>query len=569
MIAKSYFAILKIGLGGSYYKIFLNPFIVLYIALDSFLGYTIVNLSNNILVEITSNKIVLNNILLLIFLPIFTNVLNLLFYNVFLKKKLHIIYNILNYIEELIFNAPNDFHDKFNINEKYHCLTSSIWGFDSIFEIIISMCSSLIKILTISISISVSNYGIGLLIIASNIFLLHLMPKINKYLEKFKDTKSHKEYYSSAYYNTLIFEENRVNPILQTIQYPEINKSLENIVSRYSKIHLHHKVATIIRSFIKNALLTIILIMAFYQEKYNYIMIILLNRNILFGFSNFYEDFKKTENSNKKNMEELIEMLEFLEKYYNTNKQFQVLIYNKIKPGKITISDMCYEYIFEKNLVKKLYSDKLSFDFNNPKNIVLISGKTGAGKSLFTKILSGQTDIIKYTLFNDSFKITDFKELKSSRIVLNQKISEEYTYNGSIKMPLYQLYPNSKNFDEIKIFLQNFGIVNKINTDDLYSEFSNKLSGGERQRVVLSSIIWKTIKTNPSFLIVDEPEKGIDEETMIFIMDWIVETYKGIIFLITHNETIKKKYNDKIQSIIKYKFVDDLEIITEMFQEFL
>jgi ABC-type multidrug transport system ATPase subunit len=85
----------------------------------------------------------------------------------------------------------------------------------------------------------------------------------------------------------------------------------------------------------------------------------------------------------------------------------------------------------------------------------------------------------------------------------------------------------------------------------------------------LSSIIWKVLKTNPSFLIIDEPEKGIDEETMIKIMNWIFDTYKGVIFLITHNESIKKIYNFKIQSIVKYKFMDTEEIDTQLYQEFL
>ena len=135
-------------------------------------------------------------------------------------------------------------------------------------------------------------------------------------------------------------------------------------------------------------------------------------------------------------------------------------------------------------------------------------------------------------------------------------------------MNLIDLYPQAKNLTEIKNWLKKFGIDNKLNTNDLDSEFSDKLSGGERQRVTLSSMIWKVIKTNPSFIIIDEPEKGIDEETMIEIMDWVFQVYKGLIFLITHNETIKRKYQDKTQSVIKYRFYDEDEVYTEIYQEF-
>ena len=132
-----------------------------------------------------------------------------------------------------------------------------------------------------------------------------------------------------------------------------------------------------------------------------------------------------------------------------------------------------------------------------------------------------------------------------------------------------KLYPQSINFEEIKTFLKNFGMDNKINVPSINSEFNDKLSGGERQRVALSSIVWKILKTNPSFIIIDEPEKGIDEETMIHIMDWLVQIYNGILLLITHNETIKQKYRNKTQSIIKYRFLDEDETDTEMYQEFL
>ena len=56
-------------------------------------------------------------------------------------------------------------------------------------------------------------------------------------MEKFKDKGSHKEFYANAYYETLIFEENRINPILEKIQTSNVNKSLSEIVKRYSNLN--------------------------------------------------------------------------------------------------------------------------------------------------------------------------------------------------------------------------------------------------------------------------------------------------------------------------------------------
>lgn len=573
IIAKSFFELLKIGFGGSYYKLFFDKFIILYITIDCLLGYFLVDLTNNVTTNLTNKNISLFDVMLLICLPLITNTMSLIFYNSLLKKKLFVVDNILNYIKNIFLSAPNEFHDKFSVNEKYHCFTSSIWGFDSLVNIIISMCSSLIKIIAIAISISLTNYDIGLLIIISNTILLYFMPKINIYLKKFEDIKSHKEYYAKSYYDTLVLEENRINPILENIQSSNINNSLSEIVKRYSNIQKNYTIANTIRSLIKNLLLSIILIVVFYREKYNYIMIILLNRTIIFGFSDFYEDFKKTENSNKKNMEQLTSMLEFLEDYYKNNNEIIVLDNGeKVYPSLLNLLNMDYKFFFENKLVKKLSTLKLMFDFSanklQHKNIVLISGKTGSGKSLFTKVLSGQMDNIKYNLTNDNMEVYSFNDFNKNRIIINQKIAEEYTYNGNINSNLEKLYPNANNFNEVNDFLKNFGINNKFKKEELESEFNDKLSGGERQRVALSSMIWKILQTNPSYIIIDEPEKGIDEETMIEIMNWIIKSYNGLIFLITHNETIKKKYSNKIQSIIKYKFLDEIEIDTELYQEF-
>jgi ABC-type transport system involved in cytochrome bd biosynthesis fused ATPase/permease subunit len=567
-IAKSFFDLLKIGLGGNYYKLFLDPIILLYVIIDSFLGYTLVNISNGLFSDLVNKKIVLWNIVAIIFLPLATNIINLLFNDIFLKKKVYVVNNILDYIKNIFSIAPYEFHDKFSIREKYICFTSSIWGFDSMVNVIISMCSSLVKIITISISLSLSNYYIGLLIIGSNIILLYLMPKINNYI--IIKIQSHKKIYADAYYDTVISDEKRINPILNCIQDSNINESLKKIITRYSTINKNYEINNSIRGFIKNIFLSIILFSAFYQEKYNYIMILLLNKSIIFGFSDFYEEFKKSENSNKRNIEELLEMLNFLELYYKTNKKTDFIFYNNFKPVNLILRNMNYNFYHKNKLIKKLSSSELEFDFTNKKNIILISGKTGSGKSLFTKVLSGQLDTNEYLLFNDGQIIKNgFSSIIFNRIIINQKISEDYTYNGNIQMSLDKLYPQSNNFNEIIIFLKIFTIDNKLNTQSIDSIFSDNLSGGERQRVALSSIIWKILKTNPSFIIIDEPEKGIDEETMISIMDWIMQVYNGLVFLITHNETIKSKYHNQMQSIIKYRFKDYNEVDTEIYQEFL
>ena len=589
-IHKTFFSLLRVGLGSSIIKFFLDPVIISYIILDSFFGYISINMANTIVKDLTTSNIDNNfnnfnivKLIMILFSPLYSSILNIIYNKAFLNRKIFVINNILNYVKYLVKNAPNEFHDKFSLNEKYESFTSSLWSYDHVVQLLISMISSVIKIITVSIWISYNDYRIGLLILVTNLIMLWIMPIIDKKIESIKSDIKYKELYSDAYYNTVIMEEIRINPILNSHLKENLNSSLSQIVSKYSNRSKYYEIASLISNLIKNILLGTMFIIIYYQNKVNYILTLFLNQNTIFGFSDIYSEFKKTENSSKKNMEELISMLEFLSDYYSGKKinnkinvicQYENMVsedYNKINFGELVIENLNYELSDKTSekikLFKKLNANKIKFNFGLTKNIVLINGKTGSGKSLFTKILSGFTDN-NYRLTNNEESLNGFDEIKKHRIIINQKISEDYSFNGNINMKIKDLYPNSGNIDEILEFLHNFNIENKIMEKDLNSKYCEKLSGGERQRVVLSSMIWKIIKSKPEFIIIDEPEKGIDEETMIKIMDFILEKYTGLIFLITHNETIKKKYTSKIQSTLIYNFNDETEIDTSILQIF-
>jgi energy-coupling factor transporter ATP-binding protein EcfA2 len=565
MTHNTFFSLLKIGIGGDFFKYFMDYKILTYVLLDSFIGYLTVNITNRAI-----NNITIFQLALILFLPLCSNLLTIMYNSVFLEKKVKVIDNILAYIKQLFLEAPNEFHEKFDIHEKYNSFSSSIWGYDHVIQLIINMISSLIKIITISLTISYNDKSMGLLIICSNLIMLYIMPKINKKIETMKHHKvNYKELYSSLYYETVIYDELRTNPILNKIHKDNINSCLSNIILKYSNRDYYYEIGTIISNLLKNVFLFLIFTLIYYQGKTEYILILLLNKNIIYGFSDIYAEFKQTENNSKKRMEELFTMLDFL----NDSKENNVKLFNQdIADYKnITIQNLDYN-IFDSNdkgkIIKRLYTDKLQINFNKTKNIILINGKTGAGKSVLTKILAGFTNDGDYKIYLDDSQINGFSDITNTRIIIGQKVCEEYTYSSSIQIKLDRLYPGLTNIKDLITFLEHFNIASKLVEHNIYSTFSEKLSGGERQRVILSSMFWKVLKTNPKFIILDEPEKGIDEETMCEIMDYIIEIYKGTIFLITHNENIKKRYADKIQSKLEYKFDSsyDKEINTQIYQ---
>jgi hypothetical protein len=70
-------------------------------------------------------------------------------------------------------------------------------------------------------------------------------------------------------------------------------------------------------------------------------------------------------------------------------------------------------------------------------------------------------DTHDYLLENGSELLDNFKQIDNNRIIIGQKVAEDYSYNSGIKLSLDKLYPLSNNFDEIYSFLENFNIQHK------------------------------------------------------------------------------------------------------------
>jgi len=102
-------------------------------------------------------------------------------------------------------------------------------------------------------------------------------------------------------------------------------------------------------------------------------------------------------------------------------------------------------------------------------------------------------------------------------------------------------------YEEICTFLSHFSISGKM-PKELYSKFSynkNGLSSGESQLLVMASKIWYTIKLKLPMLLLDEPERNIDIDSTYKMFDFIMSSYNGTIFLVTHLPDLKQYLNNK------------------------
>ena len=188
------------------------------------------------------------------------------------------------------------------------------------------------------------------------------------------------------------------------------------------------------------------------------------------------------------------------------------------------------ETLLEIKSLKKIYHSKQgetkaidNLTFNVYKNeIVAIVGPSGCGKSTLLSILANlenksdgdiifnSNDEIGYMLQTDSL----FPWLT---ILDNCLIGLEVTKRK-----------NKETINNVIKLLEKYGL------SDFKDKYPNSLSGGMKQRVALI----RTLATNPSLLLLDEPYSALDYQTRLALSDDMYKIIKGeqkTAIMITHD----------------------------------
>jgi len=214
---------------------------------------------------------------------------------------------------------------------------------------------------------------------------------------------------------------------------------------------------------------------------------------------------------------------------YTTQQNNNNNLIKNIDNWNITIDKLSFRY----NIDTKYIFDNFSYQINE-KDIVLIKGQSGIGKSTFAKIL--------VRLFNNyTGKIyIDNHDLQNIDI---EYIRNNITYVSQNNI-LYDLsvidniqYGNNKTSNEIIKYLQDtqLDILFDKLPDKLHTEFSSsnpKFSYGMQKIILLLRGIFRKSK----IIIFDEPLNGLDPITKAKIIKIINELSKNkTVIIITHN----------------------------------
>ena len=199
---------------------------------------------------------------------------------------------------------------------------------------------------------------------------------------------------------------------------------------------------------------------------------------------------------------------------------------------------------------------EVSFNVNNGE-IVGLLGENGAGKSTLLRIIStmlmptnGNAKINGYDLINDSKLVRkNVGILFGSEVGLYERLTarENLEYFAKLK---------NMNREEAKSRIDE--LINEFSFEDYADKQVGKLSKGMKQKVAIA----RSIVHNPSVILFDEPDSGLDFKAANIVFKFMTrckKENKSIIFSSHSMENIKI-YSDKMVVLHKGEIVKQFDV---------
>lgn len=222
------------------------------------------------------------------------------------------------------------------------------------------------------------------------------------------------------------------------------------------------------------------------------------------------------------------------------------LLKYKFNDFSIKFDNVSFSYLTNKYI---LYN--FSFNIDNQSQILLY-GKSGSGKTTFIKLLLGIIKPNKGNIYLGNYNIKDidhdtiFKYIaylpQSLTTLFDNTIYYNLSYGNNLtKQQIHDFIIKNNIFDIFK------SMNNNDNMDYMEKDvgsYGTNLSGGQRQVI---NIIRTILNIESKIIIFDEPTIGLDINYKHKIIDLIKNINNKTIIMISHDEYVLQKYNNKLK----------------------
>ena len=220
------------------------------------------------------------------------------------------------------------------------------------------------------------------------------------------------------------------------------------------------------------------------------------------------------------------------------------------------------EIVIEIKNLKKSFGNKhilKGIDLSIPKGeSVAVLGRSGSGKSVLIKIISGllkpDTGTVQ-VLGQQVDKITPAQlqilRLKIGFSFQNSALYDSMTVRENLEFPLVR---NQRNLTKKQVGIAIESALNDVGLSKSINQMPAELSGGQKKRIGIA----RTLILKPEIMLYDEPTSGLDPLTCVELNNLILRVqkeYKTTSVIITHDLACAKTTSNAVAMLLDGEFI--------------
>lgn len=199
----------------------------------------------------------------------------------------------------------------------------------------------------------------------------------------------------------------------------------------------------------------------------------------------------------------------------------------------------------------------INLDVFNKENVVVL-GRSGSGKSVLIKIISGllKQDSGSVKVLGKEVIDLNHKDLQELRLQIGFSFQSSALYDSmTVRENLaFPLVRNAKHLSKKEIAQAIEEVLDDVGLLQTIHQMPAELSGGQRKRIGIA----RTLILRPQIMLYDEPTSGLDPITSIEInnlINLVKHKFNTTSIIITHDLTCAKMTGDKVAMLYEGKFI--------------